>query len=60
MEDKQERTCRNCRSFAIRFTGTGTIYLCNGIILADEDERFIPRKNCPRWRSKEEKEVKIN
>jgi len=56
IESNRKKTCRNCGFFAVRFTGTGLIYLCDGIVLADEGERFSPRENCPRWIPQERKE----
>ena len=44
-----ERNCFHCKHFKTRYTGIGLLYLCDGIVLADEDEEFEPKRNCERF-----------
>jgi len=46
---QKERSCFHCKHFKARYTGIGLLYLCDGIVLADEDEEFEPKENCERF-----------
>lgn len=47
-----KRNCLYCKHLKVRYTGTGLLYLCNGIVLADEDEEFRPKNNCKKFELK--------
>ena len=54
-----KKNCLHCKHLKVKYTGTGLLYLCNGIVLADEDEEFKPKNDCKKFELKKSNK-KIN